>query len=138
MKMSRFIAGLLFPALLLGLVLLFEPATAQAKQYFLQNKTGSRITVTLVVPTSRGWYVQGWYSIAPYSYKSVTIGHAGGNYFAFYAHDSRGTVWRGSGNAPTIPIVSNAMGYYVGQKPYGNNFRYVKLRVKSGYSVTFT
>ena len=134
MKMSR----LWIPALLLGLVLLFDPATVQAKQYVLQNSTQWTIYVALVVPTGRSWRVRGWTRIEPYSYKRVTYGEAGGDYFAVYAERSGGGYyWTGRGNAPTVAIHNSSMNHDVSARAYGKS-KYVKVRMVRGYSYRFT
>jgi len=137
MKMWR----LLFPALILGLVLLFEPATAQAaKRITLQNASGYPIDVTLVVQTYNGWRVIGWYTVAAYSYKNVNFNDAGGQTFGYYAKIRSGAnaVWAGKDNAPTITVVSNRMNHDVRQQPYGNNQRRVKVRMVNGNSIRLT
>ena len=145
MKMSRFIAGLLFPALLLGLVVLFEPAEAQAeKVYYLHNNTRYKIHVALLVPGKSGqWFVDGWQNIAPNSYKRVKLNyaHPTGTRFGVYAYASnapRDAVWAGGSNAPTITVISQGFQYdrrY--SAPGGTNRRNVKVRMVQGNSYKF-
>ena len=137
MNMSK----LWLPALLLGLVLLFEPAAARAaKQFTLQNSTGYPIDTVLVVQTYNGWRVIGWYTIQAYSYKNVTINEAQGQQFGYYGRIRSGgnAVWAGGGNEPTITIVNGRMNHDVRQQPYGNQQRRVKVRMRQGNSVRFT
>ena len=136
MKMWR----LLFPVLLLGLVLFFDPATAQAaKRITMHNKTGNTIDAVLVVRTYNGWRVHGWYAIAPYSYRTVNFTEAGGETFGAYATTrNANTTWGGQNtNGPAVTIVSNRMNHDVRQQPYGNNQRRVKVLMKQGNQITF-
>ena len=137
--MSRFIAGLLLPAFILGLVLFFAPATAQAaKRITLQNASGSKIWVALVLQTYNGWRVRGWYEVAPYSYKNVNFDEAGGQTFGVYAYaGNNGPVWSGKNNDPTITIAQAKMNHDVRQTPYGPNQRRVKVRMVNGNSYKF-
>ena len=130
---------LLFPVLLLGLVLLFEPATAQAaKRITLQNDTGYTASAVVVVQTNNGWRVHGWYRIAPYSYRTINFSTAGGRQFGFYAYvPNTRLLWSGKNNDPTITVVNNAMNHDVRQAPYGNNQRRVKVRMVNGNSYRF-
>ena len=135
MKMWR----LLVPALILGLTLFLEPATAQAaKRITMQNNSGRTIDVALVVQTSNGWRVRGWYAVAPYSYKTMNFDEAGGQAFGCYA-EMRGssTKWAGNNNAPVVTIVSNRMNHGVRQTPYGNNPKQVRVIMHQGNHVSF-
>ena len=142
--MSRCMSNLLFPVFLLGLALLFEPAAAQAeKRFFLQNATRYPISVTLLVPNnSGGWHVDGWWHVAPYSYKKVkfVFANASGRHFGVYAHTRHGggKVWQGSGNAPNITVISQGFSYdrrY--SPPGGTNRRVVKVRMVQGDTYRF-
>jgi len=140
MKMWRFIAGLLFPALLLGLVVLFDPAEVQAVQRItMHNKTRYPIDVALVVKTYNGWRVRGWQKIAPYSYKNVTYNDATGSGFRYYAESRLGKhKYEGTGNAPVITIaLDRSMNHDARQQPYGSDLRRVRVRTMQGNSVTF-
>jgi len=135
MKMWR----LLFPVLLLGLVLLFEPAPAQAaKRITLQNAGGSAVWTCVVVQTYNGWRVRGWYKVAPYSYRTLNFNDAGGSAFGVYAYISNGPRWSGQGNAPVVAVVDSGMDHNVRQAPYGKNPRRVQVRMVNGNSFKFS
>jgi hypothetical protein len=140
MKLLRLASSVLCLALIAGLALLFEPATAQAaKRISIQNASGYPIDVVLVTQTYNGWRVRGWYAIAAYSYRNINFNDAGGQAFGYYAK-MRGAnaVWQGGNNDPAITIVSNSMNHDVRQQPNGNNQRRVRVRVKQGNSIKLT
>ena len=140
MKMWRFIAGLMLPALLLGLVVLFEPAEAQAKRYTLQNATGYPLKVALLVPSPMGWYVHGWYNVQPYSYRRISH-QGGGSTFGIYGivAGRQNLAWQGtSANSPQIAIVDNRMEHsFRDKRPSGSNRRLVKALMVRGDSYVF-
>jgi len=137
MKISKFTASLLASALIMGLALAHEPTEAQAaRQITMQNKARYPISVALLIPSSRGWRVHGWYKVAPYSYKTVRFDAGVENWFGFYAK-AQNIAWYGKGREPTITVVSNAMNHEFRQTPYGSNQRRVKVRIQRGNSVAF-
>jgi uncharacterized membrane protein len=131
--------NLLMKTLTACLALMLAAGNAEAKKFRLENASGYGVAAALVMPTNRGWVVRGWFTLPPYSYKTLNFRDAGGRYFGYYARTRNGNVqWRGSGREPNIAIVDNAMNHFAGRVPRGHNARRVKVRIKAGNVVRFT
>jgi len=128
---------LLLAALALSSALLLPAANAEAKQFRLENASPLRVTVALVMPTNNGWKVRGWWTLAPYSYKTVNYADAGGSQFGYYAFSGK-VRWGGKSNAPQVIVVDNAMNHDVRRQPNGKNPHRVQVLMKQGNAVKFT
>ena len=128
---------LLVPVFLVGLALLLNAADAwAARQITLQNASSRKISVALVLPSSRGWWVTAWYNVAPWSTRRINVGWAGGNGFGYIAHvPGQNISWTGKGNAPVVFLNSGRLSHAANQRING---RPNKVVMKKGSSARFT
>ncbi|MDR1776306.1 MAG: hypothetical protein LBR31_00560 [Desulfovibrio sp.] len=128
---------MLLPALLLCAVTLLQTEDAWASRVItLQNASSKKITVALVLPSDRGWWVTAWYTVAPWSTRKIYKSWAGGNAFGYYAHvvGRKDIAWRGRGDSPTIYLTSSAQNHSAKQRSGSPH----KVIMKRGSSVKFT
>ena len=134
--MKKGICSCLTLAVLAAMLWCAGPREAAAQTYYLQNEAPFPIRVALLLPSSQGWYSSHWFSVAPYSRKTVKKPWAYKGKFGVYAEGQHNNArWAGR----TAGIVSSrGVDHPYNVNPGGSNARKVGFRIANGNSYRFT